>query len=290
MTNHRRDAGAGTPARASREKVRSLAAAAREVADGDRIGFGGSNALWRRPLAFARELVRQRRTGLHAFNMLGGLEVDLLLGAGALASTNCCYVGLDDLGQSEHFQRAAREHSVEINEYTEFTFVAGLRAAGMDLPFMPWKSAWGSEVVERLGWETIVCPYTGAELLAVPATELDVAVILVPRADPAGNVELSNPPDFIGDFDLLVARAARRVIVCAEEVGPVREPTQIAMIGREVDTVVHTPRGGWPGGMAGRYQVDARHMAERYLPATADPAAFRAYLDEFVAPGEPADG
>lgn len=270
-------------------KVASLTEAAALVADGDRVGFGGSNALWRRPLCVARELIRQGRRDLHVFNMIGGLEVDLLLGAGAVASTNCCYVGLDEFGQSPHFQRAAREGGVEIAEYTEFTFVASLRAAGMDLPFMPWKTGWGSEVVERLGWKTVRCPYTDTELLAVPANPLDVAVILASRCDSAGNVELSQPLDFIYDFDYLIARAAKRVIVCAERVEPIPDPTRIAMIGREVDCVVHAPGGGWPCGVASTYQVDAAHLNGAYLPACEDPDSFAAYLERYVSPGEGVD-
>jgi glutaconate CoA-transferase subunit A len=218
--------------------------------------------------------------------MIGGLEVDLLLGAGALASTNCCYVGLDEFGQSAHFQRAAQSGEVEISEYTEFTFVAGLRAAGAGLPFMPWKTGWGSEVVERLGWKTVRCPYTDVELLAVPAIELDVAVIHASRCDRNGNVELSHPLDFIYDFDYLIARAAKRVIVCAERVEPIPDPTRIAMIGREVDCVVHAPGGGWPGGVASFYQVDGEHLDGEYLPASTSPEAFAEYLDRVVGPGE----
>jgi glutaconate CoA-transferase subunit A len=273
---------------ASTDKVATLAEAAELVPDGARLGLGGSNALWRRPMAFVRELVRQGRRDLSVFNMIGGLEVDLLLGAGAVASTNCCYVGLDELGHGPHFQRAAAGGSAEIVEYSEFTFVASLRAAGMDLPFMPWKTAWGSEVVERLGWKTVRCPYTDMELLAVPANSLDVTVIHAARCDAAGNVELSQPLDFIYDFDYLIARAAKTVIVCAERVEPVTDATRVAMIGREVDCVVHAPRGAWPCGVASRYPVDHLHITGEYLRAAGDAESFQAYLDRFVHEGEPA--
>jgi glutaconate CoA-transferase subunit A len=275
------------PGTSRKDKRATLAEAAAFIADGDRIGFGGSNALWRRPLAFARELVRQGRRDLHVFNMIGGLEVDLLIGAGAVASTNTCYVGLDEFGHSPHFQRAARTGEIEINEYSEFTFMASLRAAGMGLPFIPWKTAWGSEVVERLGWKTVTCPYTDVELLAVPANPLDVAVIQAVRVDQGGNVELSQPLDFIYDFDYTISRAAKRVIVCAERIEPLRDASRTAMIGREVDCVVHAPGGGWPCGVASRYQVDAAHLNETYLPATVDEESFAAYIEEVVNAGEP---
>jgi glutaconate CoA-transferase subunit A len=267
-------------------KTTTLERAARLVEDGCRIGFAGQPALARRPMAFVRELIRQGRGGLHVFNMIGGLEVDLLLGARAVASTNCCYVGLANLGQSPHFQRAAAEHSVRIEEYSEFTLVASLRAAGMGLPFIPWKTGWGSEVARRQGWKTIRCPYTGMDLLAIPANGLDVAVIQVVRADASGNVELPLPLEISYDFDYLIARAAKRVIVCAERVEEIPDPSRVAMIGREVDCVVHAPQGAWPCGIGREYPPDIEHLTGAYLPAAATPEGFAGYLREHVLGGE----
>jgi glutaconate CoA-transferase subunit A len=267
-------------------KVVTLEQAARSVSDGCRIGFGGSNAVWRRPMAFVRELVRQGRRDLSIHNMIGGVEADLLIGAGAVGQTNLCFIGLDEFGRGDNFQRAVKDGSIEVNEYSEFSFVAGLRAAGMDLPFIPWKTAWGTEMVERLGWVTITCPYTGADLLAVPAARIDVAVIQAVRADEQGNVELPHPLDFIYDFDYLMARAAKTVVVCAERVEPIPDPSRIAMAHREVDMVVHTPGGAWPCGVASTYPVDATHLSEEYIPASGDPEAFGKYLERFVLAGE----
>ncbi|NUT55236.1 MAG: CoA transferase subunit A, partial [Thermoleophilia bacterium] len=258
------------------------------VQDGDRIGFGGGNALWRRPLAVTRELVRAGARDLRVCNMIGGLEIDMLLGAGCVAETNCCHLALDEFGQSEHLQRAARDGSVQIREWSEFTFVAALRAAGMGLSFLPWRTAWGSDVARLQRWATVTCPYEGTEMLAVPALDLDVAVIHAVQADAAGNVALADPPDFIHDYDLIVARAARCVIVSAERVAPIEDATRIALIGREVDCVVEAPHGAWPGGVASQYGVDGEHMGREYVPATASPEAFRAYLGRFVHGGEPA--
>jgi glutaconate CoA-transferase subunit A len=252
------------------------------VADGCRLGFGGQPALARRPMGFARELVRQRRGDLHLFNQIGGLEIDLLIGAGLVESTNCCYVGLGDLGPSPHFQRAAGEGSVAIAEYSEFTLVASLRAAGMDLPFMPWKTAWGSQLVDLNGWKQIRCPYTGVDLLAVPANALDVAVIQVESCDERGNVPLPDPLEISYDFDFLICRAARQVIVCAERVEPIDDPSRVALFGREVSAVVDSPNGAWPCALGGSYGVDFEHLLDTYLPAAAAADSFDAYLADHV--------
>jgi glutaconate CoA-transferase subunit A len=261
-------------------KLATFEEAAALVADGDRIGFGGSAGLWRRPVEFARELVRAGRSGLHAFGVLNGLEVDLLVGAGAVASTNTSYVGLDEFGQAPNFQQAATTGTIDAREYTEWMITAALRASNMSLSFLPWRTGQHSDIAADLELKRVECPYTGSSYLAIPAADVDVAVIQATRADAAGNTEVGIPLDFIYDVDALIARAAKRVIVCAEEIGPV-DPTRIQLLGREVDAVVEAPSGAWPCGMSPLYGVDRAHLLDVYLPA-ARAGEFSGYLDEFV--------
>lgn len=264
-------------------KVIALDEAAALVRDGARIAFGGGGAAMRRPMAFARALVRAGARDLNVFHMLGGLETDLLIGAGAVASTNCAYLGLLEHGQAPAFQRAAREGRIEVNEYSEFMYIASLRAADLGIPFIPWKTPWGSQMVAALRLRTVRDPYSDAELLAVPAAEIDVAVLHVDRADDDGYVEAPAEPDLIWDYDYLVGRIARTTIVCAEEIAPPRDPARVALVGREVAHVVETPRGAWPTGSHPRYLPDFEHISGHYLPAaTAGGEALEAYLDAHV--------
>ncbi|MGB9182707.1 MAG: CoA-transferase [Solirubrobacteraceae bacterium] len=251
----------------SSAKVIDLDAAAALVPDGARIAFGGGGAAMRRPMDFARALARRKATGLHVLHMLGGLETDLLIGAGCVTATSCAYVGLLEHGQAPNFQRAARERMLQVNEYSEFMYIASLRAADMGLPFIPWKTPWGSDMIASLGLRKVVNPYTGDALLAVPAAQIDVAVIQVRRADADGYVEMPVEPDLIWDYDTLVARVAATTIVCAEEIGPVSDPARVALIGREVTWVVSAPGGAWPTGLHPLYQPDITHLVTQYLPA-----------------------
>jgi glutaconate CoA-transferase subunit A len=264
----------------SRDVRASLAEAASLVQDGDRIGFGGNAGLWRRPIAFVRELIRQERKGLHGYGVLSGLDLDMLAGAGALASTNTSYAGLDELGQGPNFQRAAVSGAIEANEWTEWTITAAFRAANMSLSYMPWRTAEHSDVAVDRGWKRVTCPYTGVEQLAIPAANLDVAVIQAVRADAAGNTELAVPLDFIYDVDGLIARSAAKVIVCAEEVGEI-DPTRAQLMAREVDAVVEVPKGGSPGGFSPLYGIDYGHMLDEYIPA-ASGDDFAGYLERHV--------
>jgi glutaconate CoA-transferase subunit A len=262
--------------------VCSLEEAVAAVPDGARIAFGGGGAGMRRPAAFACALARRGVRDLHVYHFLGGIETDLLIGAGSVASTNCAYLGLLEYGQAPSFQRAAREGEITVHEYSEFMLMAALRAADLGIPFIPWRTPWGSETVERLNLKTVRDPYGDEELIAVPAAELDVCVLQVERADEDGYVELPAEPDLIWDYDHLIGRIAKKTIVCAEEIGPMRDPARVALIGREVDHVVEMPHGAWPTGLHPRYAPDAEHITEVYLPASAKGGAeFATYLEEY---------
>jgi glutaconate CoA-transferase, subunit A len=262
-------------------KVVSIAEAARAIPDGARIGLGGGGALMRRPLAMTRELIRREARDLDVHHFLGGIEIDLLIAAGAVRSTNCVYVGLLEYGQAPSFQRAVREGRLTVNEYSEFSFMAALKAADMGLPFIPWKTPWGSDIVEVLGLKTIRDPYGSDELLALPAMELDWAVIQVERADEDGYVELPEAPDLVWDYDYLIGRVAKQTIVCAEEIAPPRDPARVALVGREVSHVVEAPGGAWPTGLHPLYEPDVEHVIGRYMPAAeAGGEELDGYLEE----------
>jgi glutaconate CoA-transferase, subunit A len=261
------------------DKVLGLEEALAQVPDGARIAFGGGGAGMRRPMAFARALARRGARGLHVHQFLAGIETDVLIGAGCVASTNAAYLGLLEFGQAPSFQRAAREGEIEVNEYSEFMLMAGLRAADMGIPFIPWRTPWGSDTVSHLGLDTVRNPYGPEELIAVPATELDLCVLQVERADADGFVELPSEPDLIWDYDHLVGRVAKTTIVCAEEIGPIRDPARVALHGREVAAVVEAPHGAWPTGLHPRYAPDVEHITQVYLPASAAGGEeFAAYL------------
>jgi len=264
----------------ARDRRMSLADAAGLVADGSKIGFGGNWGLSRRPVAFASELIRQGRTGLHVHGILNGIEADLLIGAGAVASTTSSYVGLDELGQAPNWQRAAATGAIEVHEYSEWMITAGYRAANMALPYLPWITSRHSDLARPLGLKEVECPYTGIPLLAVRALNLDVAVIQATRCDAEGNTELALPLDHMYDVDALIARSAQVVIVCAEEIGEV-DHNRVQLVGREVHAVVEAPRGAWPGAMRPLYGVDRAHVADTYIPAAAG-GGFAAYLETYV--------
>jgi glutaconate CoA-transferase subunit A len=235
------------------------------VEDGAAVGFSGA-VLRGKPVAAALALARAGRRDLELVTFTGSAEVEVLLSAGALRSVVSSYVGLGSHGPARGFSAAVAGGTIEDREMSEWMLVGGLRAATMGIPFLPTRAALGSQLVEERGLRTVRDPYGGDELLAVPALHPDVAFVHAWRADPEGNVQLPWPPDHLADVDVLIARAARTVVVSVEEIVPVdvvaASAERTKLFGFEVDLLVESPRGAWPGSMPPLYEEDEHWLAE----------------------------
>lgn len=76
-----------------RSKVRSLQEAAASVTEGARIAMSAN--LHRSPMAFLREVVRRKVRNLRVIGVVGGdLNIDFLVGAGAVGVVDTCSVTL----------------------------------------------------------------------------------------------------------------------------------------------------------------------------------------------------
>lgn len=266
-------------------KVRTLDEALARVHDGAVLGVGGV-LLHRKPMAFLTALVGAGRRGLHLRSFLASLDAELLAASGALATADVGYVGFEQLGFAPAFEAAVAAGTVTVREHTELQFVTGLRAAGAGLPFLPTRGGTGSAVTAELGLASVTCPYSGEQLVAVPALRLDVAVLHAEAADPEGNVLGPRWPSFLHDSDAVLARAARRVVVTVERLATRAEVVaggRTALFGFEVDAVVLLPGGARPCALPGSYDADLAAL-RAYLAA--DPAESRAALRALV--GAPA--
>ena len=221
--------------------------------------------------------VAERAKGLRAYSFLASIDIELLAARGCLAEVHTGYVGLEQLGQPPAYAAAVEAGAIEVHEHSELLFTAGVRAAAAGLPFFPTKGAVGSDILAGLGYATVADPYTGDEVVAVPAMNLDVAVIHAEAADGLGNVLRAPTGDFLDDADVNLCRAARTVVVTVERIVDhaevVAHNRETVLHGFEVDAVVAVPGGARPAGMPGLYPPD-RAAVERYLGAmAADPGA-----------------
>ena len=257
-------------------QITRLDAAAAMVADGASIGIGGV-LLSRKPLGLLAAVADRGVTGLRAYSFLASIDVELLAARGCVAEVHTGYVGLEQLGSPPAYTAAVERGAITVLEYSELLFTAGIRAAAAGLPFFPTRGAMGSDVLAELGFTTVADPYTGEELVAVPAVDLDVAVIHAEAADELGNVLRSSAPDFLDDADANLCRAARTVIVTVERIVDHAEVVarnhETVLHAFEVDAIVALPGGARPSAVPGVYPAD-RAAIERYLAAVAaDPDA-----------------
>ncbi|MDP9359339.1 MAG: CoA transferase subunit A [Chloroflexota bacterium] len=271
-----------------RTKLTSLVEAISTVKDRDIVALGG-NLLHRGPCAAVHELVRQGRRWLEIVKTAGAYDVDLLCATGVAGAVSAGFVGFETpFGMAPGYRRAVESGTVEAKEHACYTVIAGLRAVIQGVPFMPVAGMLGSDVLAARGFKTIADPYTGAEVVAAPALIPDVAFIHVQEADAEGNGRI------VGTRfeDVLMAQAARRVVITAERIvdGETFEaaPETVAIPGFMVDAVVEAPRGAWPCSCAGLYGYDEEYLAA-YITASRDPADLARFVETHVLMPEPSE-
>jgi glutaconate CoA-transferase subunit A len=247
-------------------KVVSLEEAVGLVPDGGSVGTGGV-LMTRKPVALLHALAG--RSDLTLWTMLGSIDAEVLAAHGALTASNAIYVGFEQLGFAPAYDAAIARGDIAVHDYSEFLLMAGLRASMAGLPFLPTRGGTGSQVTADLDLETVVCPYTGERLAAVPAIRPDVALLHAEVADEHGNIA-SPRPDFLFDFDANLARASTRVIVSVERIVPSEELAgPMLLFGHEVDAVVVLPGGARPAAVPGSYGPDLAGLG-RYLADARD--------------------
>ncbi|MEX2724713.1 MAG: CoA transferase subunit A [Candidatus Freyarchaeota archaeon] len=267
-----------------KDKLMKLEEAVELVEDASSIGFGGF-MFFRRPMAFIRGLIKARKKNLDAYSLNANIDLDMLIGAGCVQSVNYTYLGMGQLGLALNFRRAAENGLIKINEYDILGFASALRAAVMGLPFLPMRGGFGSDIVKDLGFKTISCPYTGQELLAVPAFDLDVCVVHQLQADCYGNVQAYLPTESTIDYDASLARAGKLVIATVERIVSPEDIRKnfdkTILFSYEVDAVVEAPQGAHPMAFYPLYDQDIGHLME-YMRASNDHKTFQEYLEKYV--------
>ena len=82
-----------------RDKLKSLQEAATAVKSGARLVM--SSNMQRSPMAFLREIVRQRADNLRVIGVVGGeINIDFLVGAGAVGVVDTCSVTLGEFART----------------------------------------------------------------------------------------------------------------------------------------------------------------------------------------------
>ena len=273
-----------------RDKRMSIDEVVAQVEDGMTIGIGGWGPR-RKPMALVRALYRSSLKDLTLVSW-GGADVGLLTRAGKVRRLVYAFVSLDSIPLEPNFQRARQEGTIpEVVELDEGMFQTGLRAAAQRLPFLPTRAGLGSDVMVHNPWlRTVTSPYEdGEELVAVPALQLDVALVHLNRADAHGNATYLGPDPY---FDDLFAMAADRTFLSVEQVVDtagltVDTPVQRLLLSRMlVDGVVETPNGAHFTTCTPDYERDEPFQKAYAAAAAGSDEDWQAFHDRFLAGDE----
>jgi glutaconate CoA-transferase subunit A len=261
---------------------------AREVVaglrDGMTIGIGGWGSR-RKPMSLVREILRSPLTDLTIVSY-GGPDVGLLCAAGKVARLIYGFVSLDSIPLEPHFRKARQQGAFEANELDEGMLQWGLYAAAQRLPFLPTRAGLGSDVMTiNPQLKTVRSPYDDAEeLVAMPAIELDVALIHMNRADARGNGQFLGPDLY---FDDLFCGAAKQRFMSCEQI--VETPDLIKggslhtlKIHRAlIDGVIESPGGAHFTECPPDYGRDEAFQRE-YAATAKDPAAWDSFVARYL--------
>ncbi len=235
------------------------------------------------PFAAGHEIMRQRKRDLRLIGPISDILFDQLVGAGCVKEIVAAWVGNVMMGSAYNFRRAVECGEVRVFDMTNFSVALALQAGAMGVPFLPTRTAMGSDVPKgNHFFYGIFSPFEGKEpLLAVRAINPDVTIVHVQRADRYGNAHCW------GNFGVMIegVRAAKNVIVVAEEiVDPeviASDPNRTVIPGFLVSAVVACPFGAHPSPVQGYYKRDDAFFRQ-YHEQTKTKADFESWAERWV--------
>ena len=250
------------------------------VRDGDAVAMEGFTHLI--PFAAGHEMLRQGRRDLELIRLTPDVLYDQLIGMGAARRLVFSYGGNPGVGSLHRF-RDAIEHGwprpLEIEEHSHAGMANRYAAGASGLPFAVMRGYAGTGLMERTAVAPIACPFTGEELVAVPALRPDVAIVHAQEADRRGTVQLWGIPGVQKEAVL----AARRALVTVERVVDELEPRPggVVIPGWVIDAVAEAPGGSLPSYSLGVTRRD-NDFYRFWDGVSRDRDAFTAWMEEHV--------
>ena len=264
-------------------------AIARHVPDGASVALG-LQIEQMIPFAAGHEMIRQKKKDLRLIGPISDCLFDQLIGAGCVKDVVAAWVGNVMMGSAYNFRRAVEQENpgtpgekLRVFNMTNFSLALALQAGALGVPFLPTRTAMGSDVPRgNHFFYQIISPFQPKEtLLAVRAIVPDVTIVHVQRADVEGNAHCW------GNFGVMLeaVRAAKKVIVCAEEIVPgdiiASDPNRTVIPGFLVSAVVECRYGAHPSPVQGCYKRDDSFF-QQYHAETRTQLAFDVWAQKWI--------
>jgi glutaconate CoA-transferase, subunit A len=253
------------------------------------------------PFAAGHELIRQNKRILTLIGPISDILFDQLIAAGCVSRMIAAWVGNVMMGSAYNFRRAVEQQEMKVVNMTNFTVALALQAGAMGVPFLPTRTALGSDLARNNEFLVeIQSPFAASptdartisgaggqgsssreKLHAIRALNPDVTIVHVQRADREGNAHCW------GNFGVMIegVRAAKRVIVVAEQIVEpeliASDPNRTVIPGFLVNAVVECPFGAHPSPVQGYYKRDDTFFRQ-YHEQTKTKADSDAWLKRWI--------
>jgi glutaconate CoA-transferase subunit A len=188
------------------------------IHDGDYLTMGGVSFI-RLSMVAVHEIIRQKKRNLNLAAGTRTYDFNLLLDAGCVKNIDCGYItGMEVFGipyvTRKRAERMIASGEMGISEYDNASMAWRHKAAAMGIPFLPIRNMMGADGFKHSAAIKIRCPFTGEELILVPAIYADVCIIHVHRCDIYGNSQIEGALN----EDLGKSKSAKRLIITTEKI------------------------------------------------------------------------
>ena len=256
-------------------------AVSENLKEGDSVCFEGFTHLI--PHASAHEVIRQKIGNLTIIRMTPDVIYDQLIGMGLVKKMIFSYAGNPGVGLLRRFRDSVEKgwpNKIEIEEHSHSAMAHAYEAGAAGLPCAVFRGYLGAELREvNPNIKTVICPFTGEELTAIPSLKPDVAFIHAQKADKKGNILIEG----ILGVQKEAVLASRRSIVTVEEIveNLNSHPNATVLPDWTVSSICHVPGGAHPSYARGYYKRDNASYIE-WDKIASDRDGFKNWMKENV--------
>jgi glutaconate CoA-transferase, subunit A len=250
------------------------------VRDGDAVALEGFTHLI--PFEAGHEVLRQGRRDLELIRMTPDVLYDQMIGMGVARRLVFSYGGNPGVGSLHRF-RDAIEHGwpreIEVEEHSHAGMANRYAAGAAGMPCALMRGYIGTDLEARTNVARVTCPFTGEQLVAVPALAPDVAIVHAQEADRRGNVQIWGIPGVQKEAILASSRSLVTVERIVDELE--HRPGGVLIPGWVIDAVAEVPGGSRPSYSLGITRRD-NDFYRAWDPISRDRETFTAWMEEHV--------
>ncbi len=257
------------------------------VHDGDTIITGNYNEAL--PFSLIFEVIRQQKKEMTLYSQSGHLDAEFLVEGDCVTRMVSTFIHKWGGRQGGTVaERRWKAGTLEIEDYTNFTYNAMLAAGAAGYSYMPVLPAiMDSDVFKKRGFlgdkkfGVLTCPFTGKETPVVPAANPDVCLVHVQRADKYGNAQ------HWGGLGSTVhaCLASKRIIASCEEIVDHEvvksSPHHTIVPDFRVDAVIEEPYGCHPLELPGYHGTDLSMLGMLSFANSVE-GGLKSWMDEWV--------